>query len=195
MQRYWAHDARFKAEHFGFQPTWLILQALQHGAKLQSEELHLQELGIATLTSCFVNANRDPKKGEPSKASDFYYFQSKDQKIKIPAPACDTFFALTKESKLPGWAVAIAPLEIIRANKGNGKPLPGRVRAWSGNGILLIMPHIEGNVVRCPLALVKTKRQGAVSLRDVDAGTAFQIDLPAGEQRWVLDAEFVLANT
>lgn len=193
MQRYWAHDTRFQAENFGFQPTWLILQALEHGARLQSEALHHQELGIATLTSCFINANRDPKKGEPSKAADFYYFQPKDHKIKIPAAACDAFFALTKENKLPGWAVAIAPIDIIRANKGNGKPLPGRVRAWSGDGVLLIMPHIDGDLVRCPLAFIKTKRQGTILLRDVDAGTAFQIKLLPGEQRWVLDAEFALA--
>lgn len=195
MQRYWPHATRFDAENFGFQPTWLILQALEHGAKLQCEQLHHQELGIATLTSAFINANRDPKKGEPAKASDFYYFQPKDQKIKVPAPACDTFFALTKENKLPGWAVAMAPMDILRANKGNGKPLPGRVRAWVGKGILLIMPIVDGDTVRCPLAFISTNRQGSIALNDVDTNTLFRVQLPPGERRWVLDAEFTLAKS
>jgi len=161
---------------------------------LKLEALHHQELGIATLTSCFINANRDPKKGEPAKASDFFYFQPKDQKIKIPAPACDTFFALTKENKMPGWVVGMAPMDTLRAHKGNGKRLPGRVRAWSGDGVLLILPHIEGNTVRCPLAFVSTKRQGSLSLRDVDSGTLFRVQLPPGERRWVLGAEFKIAE-
>lgn len=160
---------------------------------MQCEVLHHQELGIATLTSAFINANRDPKKGEPAKASDFFYFQPKDHKIKIPAPACDAFFALTKENKLPGWAVAMAPMDVLRANKGNGKPLPGRVRAWAGDGILLIMPIIDGDTVRCPLAFISTKRHGKLALRDVDADTLFRVQMPPGERRWVLDAEFAIA--
>lgn len=194
MQRYWPHDSRFQAENFGFQPTWLILQALEHGAKLQMEVLHHQELGIATLTSCFINANRDPKKGEPSKASDFFYFKPQSKTIKVSSQACDIFFALTKANKMPPWVVAIAPMDVLRANKGNGKPLPGRVRAWMGDGVLLIMPTIENGMVRSPIAFVSGKRHGDLSLRDVDSGTVFRVQFPPGERRWVKEAEFAIAT-
>ena len=43
------------------------------------------------LTSVLVNVNRDPKKGEPAKPSDFFYFDLKNDGPRIPSSCADTF--------------------------------------------------------------------------------------------------------
>ncbi|MHC5823988.1 MAG: hypothetical protein ACYT04_51170, partial [Nostoc sp.] len=79
--------------------------------------MHLAELGIATLTSCFVNSNRDPK-SEPAKPTDFFYFTpADDEGDRINSTAANAFFALADAGLLPGWCVAIAPLDKLVKSK------------------------------------------------------------------------------
>ena len=86
---------------------------MHHGAKLFSEELHLQELGIATLTACFVNANKDSK-SEPAKPQDFFYFDNKEGADSISSEIADIFFSLIKKNLLSPWVIAAAPIEVLR---------------------------------------------------------------------------------
>lgn len=192
MQRDWAHDDRFSAQNFGFQPTWLILQALEYGAKLRQEALHMEELGIATLCALFVNANRDPKKGEPAKPADFCHFTPKDAEIKLNGAACDAFFSLVPEEKLPAWALAIAPIDKLKQQRRNQPPpMP---RAWAGEcEALLILPRVKNDRVVAPLVFVGENVGGLIVLTDVDSGTEFAIEVPTGEPRWIVDAEFDVA--
>lgn len=191
MQRYWGEDSRFAPENFGNQPIWLIMQALEYGQKLTLEQLHFQEMGTATLSALFVNANRDPKKGQPAKPGDFFYFASaeKENGPKIPAAACDAFFSLITEHRLPSWVLDIAPIEGIRKHKGSGRyPKP---RAWIGDNLLLILPRVEDGMVTAALAFCNGA-VGGVELHDVDTDTPFYLNLPKSQIAWSLDAEFEL---
>lgn len=190
MQHYWSNDSRFSAERFGFQPTWLILQALEQGAKLHSEVLHHQELGIATLSALFCNANRDPKKGEPARPSDFWYFgKAEHSGVAIPGAVCDIFFSLIADQLLPTWALGIAPIELLRKHRAN-RPV-SKPRAWIGSDLILIQPQVvEGKTVRAALAIVNGAA-GGVELIDADSRTPFYLSLEApGQIAWALDAEF-----
>lgn len=159
---------------------------------MHREELHLAELGIATLTSCFVNSNRDPKKGEPAKPSDFFYFAPPEtEDIRISASAANAFFALADANKLPGWCVAIAPVDKLLKSKDS---TPCDPAAWVGEGLVLINPVVDvsasgsdagaSGVVRFPLGFVQTSG-------DVKVGEVV-VNVPAMGEAWVLDGELAL---
>lgn len=191
MNHWWQGDERFNATNFGYQPTWLILQALHYGAKLHQEQLHQEELGIATLSALFCNANRDPKKGEAAKPSDFFYHQPQREEERICPTACATFFSLVADEKMPSWAVSIAPIEKLRACKELGVVSP--LRALVARGVLLIAPKVEGQKILVPLALVDGIN-GALACRDIDSGETHKVSIPnpKGETYWIKDVEFDL---
>lgn len=147
--------------------------------------MHLAELGIATLTSCFVNSNRDPKKGEAAKPSDFFYFApAESEDVRISAAAANAFFALADSGKLPGWCVAIAPVDKLSKSCDGVADNPS---VWIGEGLVLINPVVEGELVRFPLGFVQTS--GDV---ETDGGS-----VKVGEigECWVLDGEFGFSAT
>lgn len=191
MRYYWSDDIRFSSDNFGFQPTWLIIQALHYGAMLRGEKLHLQELGIATLSALFCQANSDPKKGDRVKPSDFWHFLPFEDKDKIDSVVADTFFALVAEEKIPSWAVAIAPIEKLRASRGDGTQIP-TTRAWMRKGVLLIAPRIQGTQVVARMAIVERGVEGKTGVIDVDSGKAFEVHIPndKSEAFWVSDSEY-----
>ncbi|MGL5923090.1 hypothetical protein [Chroococcidiopsis sp.] len=171
------------------------MDAIAANAKLRTEELHLGELGISTLSSIFVNANRDPKKGEPAKPSDFFYFTPQvDEREKISAIASNTFFALVEDEKMPSWAVALAPIDRIRKSK-NGNDVP-KCRAWMRKGVMLIAPQIKGDKAIAPLALIDGV-EGQVSVIDIDTGTARDIFVAnaKNEAYWAINVEFQLIGS
>lgn len=153
--------------------------------------MHLHELGIATLSSIFVNAN-SAKKGEPAKPSDFFYFEPQDgDGEKISAIASDTFFSLVAEEKMPSWAVSLAPVEKLRQCKANRSPAP--TRAWIKRGVMLIAPKVNGGIVFVPLALIDAV-DGDLELIDIDAGTTYKVrlDNPKAQSYWATDIELEL---
>lgn len=167
------------------------MDALKYGSKLQQEQLHLAELGISTLTACFVNSNRDPKKGESAKPSDFWYFTPKDDGDKLDPVAADTFFNLVSDEKMPSWALGIAPVDKLRSSRGNGS-IPS-LRAWRSAGVLLIAPKISGGYLKVPLALVDGV-EGKVSVIDADSGVCSSVFIPNAKKEtfWQADVEFQL---
>jgi hypothetical protein len=159
------------------------LQALHYGAKLHREELHLAELGIATLTSCFVNSNRDPK-SEAAKPSDFFYFTpTEDEGMSINSDAANAFFALADAGKLPGWCVAIAPVDKL-AKSRNSDPVNPVV--WIGEGLVLLEPVVDDGLVRFSLGFVDGV-SGAIA---TDGGV---VKVPVLGEAWVLDGEFAIS--
>ncbi|MEH1808468.1 hypothetical protein [Nostoc sp.] len=157
------------------------MQALHYGAKLHREELHLAELGIATLTSCFVNSNRDPK-SEAAKPSDFFYFTPADEEgASISSTAANAFFALADAGKLPGWCVAIAPVDKLAKSRNSDPCTPV---AWIGEGLVLLMPVVDDGLVRFPLGFVEANGEIVT-----DGGV---VTVPQLGQVWVLDAEFAV---
>lgn len=153
----------------------------------------MAELGIAQLCALFVNANRDSRKGEPAKAKDFCHFTPKDAEIKLNGAACDAFFSLAPDEKMPAWALALAPIDKLKQQRKN-RPAP-MPRAWAGEDeVLLILPRVKGDRAVCSLAFVGENVSGLVTLADVDSGTEFAIEVPAGEPRWIVDAEFEVAG-
>lgn len=168
-----------------------MLQALEQGAKLQREELHLKELGIATLTALFVNANRDPK-SEPVKPANYFYFEAVNEsdRVSIPAAICDAFFSLITDQLMPSWAVPLAPIE--RLQSGRAHDSVSKPRVWIGDGVLLLLPRVEDGWVKAELAIVEGNQAGKIELTDPDCEAVFYLELPPDEQRWELDAEFEL---
>jgi hypothetical protein len=166
------------------------LQALEYGAKFEREVLHMHELGVATLSALFANANRDPKKGQPAKPADFFYFQD-TSKIKIPAAAANAFFLLIGDDKMPGWAVAIAPVADLQASRtGKAVALP---KGWVSEEAVMLAPRVKNGAVRCPVAFIQSC--GAVMMQDADDGAVHWVQIPEGEPRWMIDAEFDLIDT
>lgn len=153
---------------------------------MERERLHMEEQGIALLSALFVNSNRDPAKSQPAKQADFYHFPANTHQ-QLPGGACDAFLSLTREHKMPGWVMAIAPIDSIRANKRDGVIL--KPRAWVGETLCLIQPRIEGGKVRAGLAFVE--EAGMAWVGDPDSGTQFRV-VVTGDRRWSIDAEFDL---
>lgn len=166
------------------------MEALKYGAKFRNEERHCQELGISTLSSIYVNSQRDPKKGEPSKPSDFFYFREIPEEERINPVAADAFFSLVSEAIIPQWCVSMAPVDKLRAARAEGT-VPSKNRAWTRKGILLIMPRIVNDLVIAPLAFVNGV-EGKLGVIDIDSGMAREIFVsnPKREQWWQIDAEF-----
>lgn len=169
----------------------MIVQALEYGAKFNREELHLGELGIATLSALFINANRDPKKGEPSKPNDFFYFQAADQKVRIDGLAAETFFALAKDEKLEQWMVGIAPMQELLAARNYGS-LRTRDRALIGQDALIINPTYKDGKVFSALAIFQ--RGGELWANDADTGDRVCVVVPPGASRWCTDESFELQS-
>lgn len=166
------------------------MDALKHGSSLQQERLHLAELGIAQLTSAFINANRDPKSG-PCKPSDFWYFTPIDDGNKLDPVAADTFFSLVQDEKMPSWALGIAPVDKLRSSRGNDS-IP-ECRAWMRRGVLLLAPQVSNSVVKVPLAIVDGI-EGTTAVIDADSGVVHELFIPNAKKEtfWQADVEFQL---
>lgn len=165
-----------------------MLQALEYGAKLAHEDLHFQELGIATLCALFVNANRG-KDSAPAKPGDFHHFKSQADRVQIDATASEMFFKLVSEERLPSWVVAIAPIEELKASRSNRKVSQPVV--WIGEDVVLLSPKLQDNRVFAPLAIVQG--EGKVTVKD-ETGQVLTLTLPPGSgDRWIIDAEMMFA--
>lgn len=111
----------------------------------------MQELGISTLISCFINANRDPKSA-PTKPQDFFYHLPEEDRERIPANAANSFFRLAEEGKIPGWAVAIAPIDQLLKSKTEA---PCKPTIIVGENSIIINSKAQGNVLKFEFALVQ----------------------------------------
>lgn len=144
--------------------------------------MHLAELGIATLTSCFVNSNRDPK-SEAAKPSDFFYFTPvEDEGDRINPIAANAFFALADAGILPGWCVAIAPVDKLTKFRNSDSVNPV---VWVGEGLVLIQPSIDNGLVQFLLGFVEASGEIVTS-----GGV---VKVPELGQVMVLDGEFALS--
>ncbi len=154
------------------------------------EEKHLDEVGIATLTACFVNANRDPKKGKSVNPDDFFYFRPTilSDTETLADVAC-TFFELAKNRRLPAWCISLCPIDDFVKNKAGGKVYSPR--AWVGDNILLIGPKYSNKKVTAKFALINGAT-GVSTVRDVDTQYAVKVFIPMQEypSLWMIDAIF-----
>lgn len=191
IQRFWGHDPRFNFENFAFQPLYLIYQALEWADKLEKEVLFKQELGVASLSALFANANRDPK-SDPFKPQQFcHWLPEVEAEKRIPAAACDAFFSLINDGLMPAWAVPLCPIEQLKSNSINA-PVK-RPRALIGEGVLLLVPEFVGRVVTAQFALIDGV-EGVIDLKDPDTGKWHAVELPR-EDCWIIEAEFPLIES
>lgn len=139
----------------------------------------------------FVNANRDPKKGEPARPSDFYHFQVIEEGDRIKEAAANAFFSLVADEKMPSWAVSIAPIDKLRSSKNDDSP--PQTRALMCRGVLLLAPQIQDDAVKVGLALVDGV-EGNVNLIDTDSGSTYQLFIPNAKKEsfWRQDWELML---
>ncbi|MHC5779708.1 MAG: hypothetical protein ACYTXP_38940 [Nostoc sp.] len=144
----------------------------------------MAELGIATLTSCFINSNRDPK-SVAAKPTDFFYFTpADDEGEKISSTAANAFFALADAGLLPGWCVACSPLDKLVASRDKREMVNPVI--WVGEGLVLIMPVVEQGLVRFPLGFVDSVSGDVIT----DGGV---VRVPELGEAWILDGEFALS--
>lgn len=186
----WPGYSQFEGDRFGNQPVRVLLAALKYGKQLRWERLHQQELPIAQLTSMFFNANRGPKQ-EPQHTADFCFFTPRT-KDEIPAQCCDTFFALARDSLVPAWVVALAPIGKLKAGKKGGES--SSTRAIAGDGIFIVSPRVEGNRLKAPLAVLEGVTAGVHTLCDLDSGQVYSAQIPEqpGDRLWSLEVDFDL---
>jgi hypothetical protein len=190
VRGYWPDDARFSADAFGFQPLWLIMQALEWGAKLRHEALHLGELGIAQLSCLYFNNNRDPK-SQRIPESEFYRFAPPDPAKQIDADACNVYFDFLKEELLPIWVAGLVSGPTLKTlvSCKTSATLP-KVRLWISDDVYLFCPRIKNGVVFAPLAMVQNTTLEEVVMTDFDTGAQIRLRLDSGESRCTLNEEF-----
>jgi len=152
------------------------LQDLQWAEKLFEEDLHLQELGIAALSSLTLNINRDPKT-PPTKSSDFHHFMRSGSNT-FPAIACDTFAALSKDALLPSLFYDVIQPELLQKLIDGKKG--GRVtttRALVADDILIIAPRILNGFVTSPIGCLGALDSGWYEVRDVDTDDRYEVEI------------------
>lgn len=96
-------------------------------------------MGLATLTSYFVNANKDPKKGSRVTPADFFYFKP-ESSTDINPDVATTFFSLIADKLVPNWAVNLIPVKDFIPLKDKGRV--SKVRAYISDSvdILILSP-------------------------------------------------------
>ncbi|MGL5060912.1 MAG: hypothetical protein ACRC62_13130 [Microcoleus sp.] len=169
------------SELFAKRPVDLILQDLEWGEKLHEEELHLQELGVAALSSLMLNINRDPKT-PPVKSSDFYHFM-RSKAGTFNAIVCDTFASLGKDQLIPSFLFDCTPPDLLQGlvdGKKGGEP--SKIRALTGTGIFVLSPVIVNGFVTAPFGCCDSIFSGVYEVKDVDTGDRYEVTI-------VLDAE------
>ncbi len=179
----------FAPENFGDLLVTVALEALEKGQRFRRQDAHLNELGTATLTSCFVNANRDPKKGKPAKPSDFFYFGGTEDSLS-PAIA-NAFFSVTKDLLMPDWVVHISPIDLLKQYKTDGGAITGK-RMLIGDGIAIFFPEISEQEIFSDFVVFNEAIWGWQSVRNVDTNTEYQIfvEPPEYEQQYCRDVTF-----
>jgi hypothetical protein len=174
----------FHPDNFGDLTIDVVLQALDQGQRLRRQDAHLNELSIATLTSCFVNANRDPKKGKPAKPSDFFYFAQSDS---LDPAIANAFFSLITDRLMPSWVVHAAPIDVLKQAKTDGNH-PKKNRMLIGKGIAIFCPDI-GQKMYSDFAIFNEAAWGWQKLTDIDSGKEYEVFVipPEYEQQYCRD--------
>lgn len=169
------------------------MQALESGQRIKQRELHFQELGIATLSSIFVNANKDPKKGKTSKPADFFYFSTKEglASIKLNKHACNAFFSLVRDNKIPKWVMGVVPLSQLRNSHDNGF-VPSNRALISGNCLILAYTVFNNDKIYSPLSFIGAYSQATI-VTDVDSGKSYSIEtVDFKANSTIIDGEYKL---
>lgn len=135
---------------------------------------------MAQLIAVYVNSQKT--KPPYYSAKDFLLFAPEIESGYSPDTA-NTFLSLSRENKLPPWAIAIAPVEEIR-KAANDQP-PRYPRALTCRGLILICPAIGLESVRSELVLADDDcPSGTVMMWDLDTGESFSLlveGVPEGE--------------
>lgn len=161
----------FAPESFGELTIDVVLQALEQGQKMRRQDAHMGELGVATLTSCFINANRDPKKGQPAKPSDFFYFSQSET---LDPAIANAFFSLITDKKLPPWIVHASPIDLLRQSKTTGYHAKQN-RLWLGNGVAIFRPEVNEKELFTDFAVFSGEEWGWQKVTDVDTGKTLEV--------------------
>lgn len=173
----------FHPDVFGDLTIDIVFQALEQGQKFKRQDTHLNELGMATLTSCFVNANRDPKKGQPAKPSDFFYFANSDP---LNSAIADSFFSLIKDKLMPSWVVYASPIDLLKQSRDTSHPT--RNRCLIGDGVAIFCPVIEDDEIYSDFVVFNEAAIGWQTVTDLDSGKEWTVFvLPDFDQQYCRD--------
>lgn len=103
---------------------------------------------MATLTSYFVNANKDPKKGSKVSPSDFFFFKP-DNSTDINPDVATTFFSLLDDKLVPTWVVQYIPLKEFVNIRPRGSISKPRAFIGDTDNILIISPKLYTYSIYC----------------------------------------------
>lgn len=157
---------------------------MKEGEELAREQLHLQELAIAQLTSVYVNSQKT--KPPYTSPKDFCLFRPSEQRF---SPIlCRVIKSLLREKKLPNWVIGWLPHDELT----QGDTLPDHavpvkhLRALMAPGVVIFSPNVTDNYIKFPLALIEGV-QGSKRVYCIDTREHFDIEIPSVFDEFVLD--------
>lgn len=184
LQLWYPNEPRFKSDAIGSCPLSVIEKACEVYRAERKASLHLQELGVATLTAVLANCHKSAK-ARPSKPSDFFYFD--DGEYQIPSKICNGFWALAQSGKLPNWAIQYAPHDALKRGKSNA-PL-AEIPYWIGEQIVVFAPELDGQNLFAPLVIVDCP-DAIANAYEPDTNMLYEIRLPEDCQGRLAVIEF-----
>lgn len=99
-------DLDFSLGKFWQQPYHYVIFAVERAHELRRQELHLQELPTAQVSSILANQNRDPRKRrKPFSAADFCYFIPKTNEDLPKGRFGAAAMKMIKDGRFPSWAL------------------------------------------------------------------------------------------
>lgn len=117
-----------------------------------------------------------------------------DEGMRINSDAANAFFVLAEAGKLPGWCIAIAPVDKLAKSRNSSPCTPA---IWSGEGVVLIQPVADvsasgsdagaSGLVRFPLGFVNDVSGDIFT----DGGV---VKVPVLGEAWLLDGEFAVLS-
>lgn len=174
----WPQDSRFDHENFATQPVELILSALKHGEKIQSQKLHLREIAIAQLTAVYVNSQKT--KPPYSTTKEFCHFWPKDEHYSNEI--CQTILSLLEDNLFPDWAGNYIPIDQLGyRDRHFNVPKP---RVLANPWIYILSPSIiendENNWLNAPLAFIEDRKDKKYAeVYDLDTNKSYTVKLPS----------------
>lgn len=174
----------------------MVLKAWSELQEQQRQQLHLNGLATAELTSLLFNINRDPKKSKQTSRDDWALFAKppEDDSNELPPVVAHVCIALRHEGLLPPMLVAIWRDVLKRSIEPAELP---EVRALSNEErtVVVIAPQWEGSNLRGFLAAKGQTPGAVVALSDVDRPLMrYSLRLPERLQPVHFEAAVLLLN-
>lgn len=134
----------------------------------------MREVNIATLTACFVNANKD-NKTPPVKPSDFYYFDNKKEN-NYPYEISQIYHSLRINESLPSWFLGLLDLDKIEPYDADY--VVSYPRVLITKGLIILNPTLEESHIVGGAVFVDDFSETIAELIDFDTEEKYKLEIP-----------------